>query len=66
MSSDAVMFYRNAYQKMLNYRDSLANDIEEVVGTKSRDYYQGHMDGIEYCLSILKSTHMILDMDDDF
>jgi hypothetical protein len=51
---------------MLRYKNDLLYDKEKVLTKVTEEYLQGHMDAIDACLEILKSTHMILDMDNDF
>lgn len=63
MTYGATKLYTTTYQKILNYRkDVLDKGLEKV----SQEYIDAHIDGIDACLAILKSTHMIFDMDGDF
>ncbi len=66
MSYDAVSLYKTVYAKMLSYRTDLVSDKENVLNKVSQTYLNGQLDGIDSCLAILKSTHMVLDMDDEF
>ncbi len=65
MSYDAVSLYKTAYTKMLSYRADLVSDKENVLNKVSQTYLDGHLDGIDSCLAILKSTHMLLELDGD-
>lgn len=65
MSYDAESLYKTAYQKMLSYRAETVSDKENVLNKVSQTYSDGHLDGIDSCLAILKSTHMILELDGD-
>ncbi len=66
MTYNATTLYKKAYERILQYRAATQKDHDNKSTNIIEDYYHGHLDAIDTCLDILKSTHMILDMDDEF
>ena len=65
MSYDAVSLYKTAYEKMLNYKRNLIAQRQKYIEMGLSEYHDGCINTVDDCLELLKSTHMLLELDGD-
>lgn len=61
MTYPATKLYKEVYERIL--KESIKH---EFVSCKTNDEYNAYTMGLHFALNVLKSKHMIFDMDDDF